>query len=188
MGSMPSKLLAKPAWKNAVGASLKPKRLKLVSDKDGLYNCIVPNCDGYVFKSQRGCRKHIFFRHGWYFYFDEKPNLEEVLPERTIFTKSIQKTHKSNTRNIPMFLKSCSFAKLFKKWLMSPGGGLKGEVQADQICCRTLKYLKFCCSDASLDWEIPSTVVEYCIGSVTLMSDFIDFLKDTWYVGFSGII
>ena len=185
---MPSKRLAKPCWKIAVGASTKPKRLKLLPDKDGNFKCIVQYCDGYTFKSQRGCRKHIFNKHGWYYYFDEKPKMEDVLPEKVISSHSLQKTNRSNTKNIPSFVKSCTFGKSFKRWLMNPAGGLKGENQADQICVRVLKYLKYCCTDSNPEWDIPLSVIDYCIGSINLLSDFIDNLKETWNVGYSGII
>ena len=168
---MTSKLLPKYIWKNAVGASTKPKRLHLVTNGNGLYECPVYNCDSNDFKTQRGCRKHVYQRHGWYYYFDLKPNVQEVLPERNTKITVMQKTKKSNTRDVPMFLKSCTLHKNFKRWLMCPGGGSKGEVQADQISSRVLKYLKFCCPDTSSAWKIPETVVDYCMGSVTLISD-----------------
>ena len=38
---MPSKLLPKHVWKNAIGASQKPKRLHLTADSDGVYQCPV---------------------------------------------------------------------------------------------------------------------------------------------------
>ena len=87
-----------------------------------------------------------------------------------------------------MFLKTCSLHKTFKRWLTSPGGGSKSNIQAEQVGCRVLKYLKFCCQDVSKEWEIPESVVDYCLGSVTLISDFINYLKDTWNVGYAGVI
>ena len=75
-----------------------------------------------------------------------------------------------------------------KTWLTSPGGGSKSLEQADQISCRVLKYLQFCCEDVSSSWEIPDLVVNYCIGSVKIISDFINYLKDTWKVGYAGSI
>ena len=67
------KNLSKKVWKNATGASAKPKRLHLVPDKDGFFNCPVEACDHDSFFTRRGCRKHVFQRHGWYYFFDEKP-------------------------------------------------------------------------------------------------------------------
>ena len=89
---------------------------------------------------------------------------------------------------MPMFLKTCILHRTFKTWLTRPGGGSKGSEQADQISCRVLKYLKYCCEDVTSSWEIPESVVDYCLGSITLISDFIDYLKDTWNVGYAGVI
>ena len=184
---MPSRLLPKPLWKNAIGAASKPKRLRLVQDNEGYYYCPVETCDGNIYKTKRGCRKHVFQRHGWYYYFEEKPKVEEVLPEKVV-KKRMQRTNKSNTKSIPMFLKDCLLHKTFKRWLLSPGGGSKGDAQAEQIGCRVLKYLKFCCPDSESEWEIPTGVVDYCVGSVTLLSDFVEYLKEKWEVGYAGII
>ena len=184
---MPSKLFSKKIWENAVGAAKKPRRLHLVV-ANGCYYCPVKSCDSFPYHSQRGCRKHVFTKHGWYYYFDEKPNHGAVLPQEVVTNKSIRKTKRSQTSNIPMFLKTCNLYKTFKLWLCSPAGGLKGLAQAEQISCRVLKYLKFCCDDVCPTWEIPLTVVDYCLGTVNMISDFIDNLKTTWKVGFSGII
>ena len=76
----------------------------------------------------------------------------------------------------------------FKKWLQSPGGGGKGESQADQLLCKVLKYLKYCRADVSLSWNIPESVVDYCLGSVAMISDFVDrFLTDRLVSKISGI-
>ena len=186
---MPSKLLPKGVWKNAVGAFKKPRRLHLNADDAGNFHCPVISCDSESFRSQRGCRKHVFMRHGWYYYFDEKPNSMDVLPaQNTKVISRINKTKQSNTSKIPMFLRTCQLAIQFKAWLTSPGGGGKGEIQAEQIVCKILKFAKYCCDDVSPAWEIPDNVIDYCLGSITLISDFITYLKDTWEVGYAGII
>ena len=74
---------------------------------------------------------------------------------------------------MPMFLKTCMVGLNFKKRLQSSGGGGKGESQADQLLCKVLKYLKYCCADVSLLWDIPERVVDYCLGSATMISDFV---------------
>ncbi len=53
-----------------------------------------------------------------------------------------------------------------------------------------MKYLRFCSQDISDDsWDMPVSFVNYCIGSVTLISDFVDYLQnDVWKVGYSGVI
>ena len=61
-------------------------------------------------------------------------------------------------------------------------------VQADQTLCKVLKYLKFCCSDVSSGWNVPETVVDYCLGSFNTLSDFVEYLQNEWKIGYSGII
>ena len=55
---------------------------------------------------------------------------------------------------------------------------------ADQTLCKVLKYLKFCCSDVFSGWNVPETVVDYCLGSLNMLSDFVENRK----IGYSGII
>ena len=86
-----------------------------------------------------------------------------------------------------MFLKTCVVGENFKKWLQSPGGGGKGESQADQLLCKVLKYSKYCSADVSLSWDIPESVVEYCLGSVTMISDFVGYLLTDWSLKSSGV-
>ena len=69
----------------------------------------------------------------------------------------------------------------------SPGGVGKGEGQADQLLCKVLKYLKYCCADVSPSWKIPESVVDYCLGSVTMISDFVGYLQTDWSLKSSGV-
>ena len=129
---MPSKLLHKNVWKNAVGAFKKPRRLHLVADADGYFYCPVHNCDTDGFRSQRGCRKHVFMKHGWYYYFHEKPSVDDVLPAQHLRTNSrLPRTKRSTTSQMPMFLKTCCLSVKFKRWLKSAGGGGKSDIQAE---------------------------------------------------------
>ena len=86
-----------------------------------------------------------------------------------------------------MFLKTCVIEVNFNKWLQSPGGKGKGENQADQLLCRVLKYLKYFCADVFLLWDVPESVVGYCLGSVTMLSDFVGYLQTDWSLKFSGV-
>ena len=56
-------------------------------------------------------------------------------------------------------------------------GGVNGESQADQLLCQVLKYLNYCCADVSIPWDIPESVVDYSLGSVTMISDFVGYLQ-----------
>ena len=42
---MKKRILSKHAWKDAIGATKKPKRLKLLSDNNGIFICPVGNCE-----------------------------------------------------------------------------------------------------------------------------------------------
>ena len=185
---MMKRLMPKPFWKEACGASLKSKRLKLSPQKDGLFLCPVTDCDSESYKSKRGCRKHVYNRHGWYYYFDRKPDVSEVLPEGNTRMSTCKQQKRCSTSAVPSFLKTCRLAVGYNTWLRSPGGSGKSLSQADQVTSKVLKYAKLCCSDVDNSWEIPLSVIDYCIGSVTMLSDFVTYLQTEWKVGYSGII
>ena len=63
-------------WSKIQGASKKPKRLHLVGDEEGIFQCSVLHCDHMGFSCQPGCRKHVKNKHGWFYYFDVKPDLK----------------------------------------------------------------------------------------------------------------
>ena len=68
---MMKRILSKASWKDAIGATKKPKRLKLVS-RNGLFICPVAYCKSEPYRSKRGSRKLVFTKHGCYYYFEEK--------------------------------------------------------------------------------------------------------------------
>ena len=76
----------------------------------------------------------------------------------------------------------------FKTWLTSLGGGGKSHSQADQLSVKVLKYLRYCCKDVNPTWDIPVNILDYCIGSINMLSDFIEHLQEEWKMGYSGII
>ena len=183
---MAKRILSKNSWKDAIGASKKPKRLKLYSH-NGLFICPVACCESEPYRSKRDCRKHVFTKHGWYYYFEEKPDIAKVFREFCTRANNYQLSKRVRTSNMPMFLKTCVVGENFKKWLQSPGGRGKGESQADQLICKVLKYLKYCCADVSLSWDIPESVVDYCLGFVTMISDFVGYLQTDWSLKSSGV-
>ena len=71
---MAKQTLSKTLWKDAIGATKKPKRLKLLSD-NVLFICPVAYCESELYRSKPGCRKHVFTKYGWHYYFEEKPNI-----------------------------------------------------------------------------------------------------------------
>ena len=185
---MIKKRFTKKVWKDALGAKTKPRRLKLNADTDGNFSCPVPLCEQEKYRSKRGCRKHVFNKHGWFYYFDTKPEPEKVFPSLNTRENTYELKKKAKTSSMPMFQKTCKIGCDFKTWLQSPGGGGKMNTQADQTLSRILKYLKFCCNDVSPSWDLPDSVVDYCIGSVTMLSDFVEYLQQEWSVGYAGLI
>ena len=183
---MMKRILSKASWKDAIGATKKPKRLKLLSH-NGLFICPIAYCESEPYRSKRGYRKHVFTKHGWYYYFEEKPDIAKVFPEFSTRTNNYQLPKRGETSSMPMFLKTCVVGVNFKKWLQSPGGGGKGESQADQLLCKVLKYLKYCCTDVSISWDVPESVVDYCLGSVTVISDFGRYLQTDWSLKSSSV-
>ena len=166
---------------DAIAATRKPKRVKLLSH-NGLFICPVAYCDSEPYRS-----KHIFTKGGCYYCFEEKTDIAKVFPEFSTRTNNYQLPKRVKTSNMPMFLKTCVVGVNFKKWLQSPGGGGKGESQADQLLCKVLKYLKYCCADVSISWDIPESVVDYCLGSATMISDLVRYLQADWSLKSSGV-
>ena len=88
---------------------------------------------------------------------------------------------------MPMFSKACVFGVNFKKWLQSPGGRGKGQNWVDQLLYKVLKYQKYCCADVSISWDIPESMVEYWLGSATMISDFVGYFQTDWSLKSFGV-
>ena len=134
------RILPKASWKDAIGANKKPKRLKLLPH-NGLFICPVAYCESEPYRSKRGCRKHVFTKHGWYYYFEENPDIAKVLPEFRAGTNNYQLPKRVKTSKVPLFLKTCMVGLNFKKMFQSLGGEGKGESQADQLLCKVFEVL-----------------------------------------------
>ena len=172
-------------WKSVDGAFAKPRRLHLVKGCDGLDHCPVTGCEHEGFASKRGCRKHVKTKHGWYYYFDEKP---------TVCTSpcAIDESNASKeSKTVPCCSTDNDFARSFSKWLQSSCGGGKSRKQSDISVTRALKFIKFCCDENGEGEEevlrIPN-LVDYALGCPQLLTKFVDSLKDKWGVGHSGQI
>ena len=101
---MSKRLLAKPFWKEPKVAAERSKRLKLTPDENNLFICPVDNCDSEPYKSQRGCRKHVYNKHGWFYYFYTKPYVNDAFPERTTRMGTCIRTKKCSTVGLPSFV------------------------------------------------------------------------------------
>ena len=101
-------------------------------DLDGLFHCPVKDCNHDGFVSQRGCRKHVKRKHGWFIYFDEKPqhvpNQDETSPKKEENDTSPILT----ARSVPTFDRSSVIVQELLSWLTGSGGGCKSDRQAQQ--------------------------------------------------------
>ena len=176
-------------WSDIDGASPKPKRLHLEKDEtDSLYHCPIQECDHDGFQSQRGCRKHVYNKHSWFFYFDEKPSSKEITDSRNVpMVKPIQdqttESAKHAAKLLPSFSLSCEIAEVFTKWLTGSGGGYKKDRAAQQIVTRCFKFLRFCCEDEE---ELTFDVVDFSLCSPNLLFKFIDYLQEECKLGHGG--
>jgi hypothetical protein len=134
---------SKVDWKSVDGAFTKQRRLHLVKDRDGLDHCPVTGCEHPGFASQRGCRKHVKIKHGWYYYFDEKPNISIDLFDTS--PSAANGSNEKGSRTVPGCSTDNEFARSFSQWLQSSCGGGKSPKQSDISVTRALKFVKFCC-------------------------------------------
>ena len=81
--------MTKRILSKAIGGTKTPKRLKLLSH-NGLFICPVAYRESEPYRSKRGCRKHVFTKHGWYYYFEEKSDIAKVFPEFSTRTNNYQ--------------------------------------------------------------------------------------------------
>ncbi|CAB4024699.1 partial [Paramuricea clavata] len=180
---------SKVDWKLVDGAFTKQRRLHLVKDRDGLDRCPVTGCEHPGFASQRGCRKHVKIKHGWYYYFDEKPNVSMDLFDTS--PSAANGTNEKASRTVPGCSTDNEFARSFSQWLQSSCGGGKSPKQSDISVTRALKFVKFCCDesgDAEEDVLTSPNLIDYALGSPKLLTKFVDSLKEKWGLGQSGQI
>ena len=130
----------------------------------------------------------VYTKHVWYYYSEEKSEMDIVFPSLNTRNSTYKLPQRSKTSNMSMFLKTCKVVCDFKSWLQISVGEGKVAVQTDQTLCKVLKYSKFCCNDVSSGWNVPETVVDYCLGSLNMLSEFIDYLQNEWKIGYLGII
>ena len=107
-------MLTKPIQKSAIVANPKAKRLKLKADNDGFFFCSVYFCVHGRYHSKRRCRKRVYMKHGWQYYFEEKPEMDKVFPSLKTSNSSYKLPQRSKISNMPMFLKTCKVGLDFK--------------------------------------------------------------------------
>ena len=138
------------------------------------------------------CRKQVNTKHGWFFYFDEKPNSQEIrdsvkvardVPMVDTIQDQSSETTKQAGKFLPSFSLSCDIGEVFTKWLTGSGGGCKKDRAAQQIVTRCFKFLRFCCEDEE---QLTFDVVDFSLCSPNLLFKFIDYLQDACKLGNGG--
>ena len=175
-------------WSKLANASPKPKRLHLEEDNcDGLFHCPVQICNHDGFTTRRGCRKHVKNKHGWYYYFDEKPNSAQMesFHNQSEKIEANDRTIPRTTRAIASFDLKNNITKSFFSWLIGSGRGCKSDRQAQQIVSGRLKFLKFCCEDEE---ELTFGIVDFSLCSPNLLFKFVDTMQDDWKLVHAGCI
>ena len=96
--------------------------------EDKTFLCPVSHCEHASFSSKRGCRKHVSKHHGWYYYFDDPPQVM-IEPSKDVKqTPGLNVTTKSVTMKVPGMLENNAFANEFLDWISSPAGGGRGKI------------------------------------------------------------
>ena len=150
-------------WKSVDGAFDKPRRLDLQRDKNHLYNCPVNGCEHPGFSSCRGCRKHVYEKHAWYKYFDQK----SIVISNTVEEKDNVITSKTK-HTIPCCSTENDLCRSLSVWLQSTAGGGKSEKQSQISVTRALKFITFCCSETGEDESNATSsleIIDYFLGS-----------------------
>ena len=123
-------------WKTVDGASEFPRRLHLEKATNQRYYCPVSFCDHEGFGSQRGCRKHVKTKHGWFLYFDSKPDIREIEEKHSSVWTTVKVDGRSSTQELPTFPKTLPLAVNFLNWLQSTEGGGKTKQHSEQVLSR----------------------------------------------------
>ena len=168
-------------WATFQGAAVKRRMLRLLANAGGIYMCPVDNCLHLGFKSQRGLRKHIENRHGWYFFFDEQPalNRSEVILQEKVKLK--QTTHK-----MPAFSLEDGSGRDFLQWLTTTCGGGKDKKEAVQIARRSMKFLMASLGETEVESFVTEDYIDCCLGSPTVVIAFMKTLTEEWKLTSSG--
>ena len=176
----------KIAWADVDGSFEKKRRLHLVEAEDKTFLCPVSHCEHASFSSKRGRRKHVSKHHGWYYYFDEPPQVM-IEPSKDVKqTPGLNVTTKSVTMKLPGMLENNAFANEFLDWMSSPAGGGRGKNHAEQIVSRILKFFAFCLEDMGSEEELESNYVDYGIGSVEHIRKFLENMETAHKITNSG--
>jgi hypothetical protein len=170
-------------WKSIAGAAQKRRRLSFDADEDGVYQCPVENCLHVGFKSRRGLRKHINTKHEWFYYFKNEPKFEPAHVKASVTRRLKASTHKQ-----PSFSIQDGCGAEFRLWLETPCGGGKAPRESEQIAKRGMKFLMFSMGDNTDGSCANEQYIDCCIGSPTLLTNFLRAITEDWGLRASGAL
>ena len=158
-----------------------------LQNQGGVFHCPIRNCDHIGSKRQRGCRKHVKKVHGWYIYFDSKPNISTT--DKGIYSDEEQQPSRPY-QNLPFYPKEHPLRVQFVHWLKSTRGGGRTASQAEQDASRAFKFLRYCCENFSdiEEQDVNMGTIDYCLGSSVILADFMNAAERVWNLGFSSRI
>lgn len=171
-------------WSKVPGAKVPRKRICLKLSSNGVYQCPDTQCLHYGFKSKRGCRKHINSKHAWLYYFEKRPTVNSDILE----SARRDPISKVETAKMPSFDVDQGFGKTFVDWITTPFGGNKNHREAVQCGKRGLKYLMYCTGCSEICDELDTNFVDCCLGSASMIVNFLKELQTDWDMGHAGAI
>ena len=134
------------------------------------------------YKSQRGLRKHIDSTHTWYYYFNEQPTVsrdEAMVKEKYRL--------KCPTHKIPAFSLQEGIGNQFMKWLSTPCGGGKCNMEGKQIGRRAMKFLKGSMGEEEEE-SVSEGYADCCLGSPSIIMNFLKVITEDWEISSSGAL
>eukprot|EP00795_Rhopilema_esculentum_P017891 gene17891-biopygen2671 len=173
-------------WKDVPGAAKLKKRLMLIANVHGIFQCPIGDCEHEGFRSQRGCRKHVTNSHPWFFYFDEYP--KDIMDDKAAPQNTCdEKTNESKDGSSNIIPDDVIFSETFAKWMCSSTGGARTKAHANQICSRVLKFIQYSQDDLMLE-GIEGPKIDYYLASMACLSAFLQHLEDEKSIGFAGSV
>ena len=171
-------------WNSVNGSANGKRKLSIKENDQGKFTCPAKLCLHSDFESKRGLRKHIDNKHPWYYYFDEQPEIkrEEIEHNQPVLQK------KASTSSKPYYSIEEGIGYTFLRWLKTTCGGGKNEREAKQIAKRALKFLMNSTGDNESQAPLSFELIDCCLGSTTIILNFLTTLEDEWKMSSSGAL
>ena len=162
-------------WKVVNGAAHGRRKLIIRQNEKSLFSCPIRLCLHEDFKSSRGLRKHIDNKHGWYYYFDEQPNIKR---EDLKVAEKIKE--KNDTSKKPAFSLDEGIGLEFLQWLGTTCGGGKNTKESQQTGKRAMKFLMESYGINDSDLDLTYEFVDCCLSSPNIFISFLQTLENDW--------